>query len=57
MENVSFSIHHLRKIILKRYTQKTQEPQKKTKRNPKHNRQKIEKNWYLGHTDSDFVDF
>ena len=36
MKNVSFSIPHLRKIILKIYIQKTQE-------NPKRNRTKIGK--------------
>ena len=36
MENVSFSIPHLRKIIFKIYTQKTQE-------HPKENEKQIEK--------------
>ena len=43
MENVAFPIPHLRKIIFKIYTQKTQEIQK--------HEQKSENLWYLGHTD------
>ena len=49
MENVSFSIPHLRKIIFKIYTQKIQDNQKQKQST------KIDKKskhiWYLGHTD------
>ena len=57
MENVAFSIPHLRKNIFKIYTQKNTRKSDKhettsTKQSNK-NRQEIEKHWYLGHTDSE----
>ena len=58
MENVSFSIPHLRKIIFKIYSQKnTRKSNKKRNNQTTQIEKQIEKIWYLGHTDSDFVDF
>ena len=54
MENVASSVPHLHKIIFKIYTKNNKKSGKKmTKLETQSN--KIEKNWYLGHTDFENV--